>query len=79
MQKNGGIESAEDYPYKGTKGTCVAKAKTGLIVTDVNLLEANSEYSLMSAILVGPIVAAVSSSSPMFAFYSGGILNSKSC
>ena len=69
------------YPYTGYDGNCQYD-KTKTITWTLKGYEAvtpNSAVALKTAIADGPTTVAIEADTFVFQFYSGGILNSKSC
>ncbi|KAL2609161.1 hypothetical protein R1flu_027734 [Riccia fluitans] len=72
---NGGIDSDEDYPYKGYDGRCDANKKNAHVVTidsyeDVNF---NDEDGLLKAAANQPISVAIEAAGKDFQLYSTGV------
>ena len=70
------IMSATDYPYTGRSESCkFDKAKGKVQVTNfINILPHDS-LQLKMAVKLGPVAASISSASPVFQFYKGGIIS----
>ena len=83
IQKNGGLDTEEDYPYtsgSGQMGKC-DKTKEAKDVVDIDGFEdvpANDEESFMKALSNQPISVAIEADRPYFQHYSGGILDDAS-
>ena len=67
-----------EYPYKGVDGSCKAKKGSSSNKGHTNV-KPNSAADLKAAIAEGPVSVAIEADTLVFQFYSGGILNSKSC
>ena len=70
-----------DYPYLGYDSTCqYVKAKTvGWTLNGFENVATNNAEALKTALADGPTTVAIEADTFVFQFYSGGILNSKSC
>jgi len=74
------LELEGDYPYKGVDQTCAYKKPKGKSSNKGHTnVKPNSAADLKSAIAEGPVSVAIEADTFVFQFYSGGILNSKSC
>jgi len=74
------MDTEADYPYKGVDGTCEASKKQGKFkATGFTRVPKNKKDQLKAAIAQGPVSVAIEADTMVFQFYSGGILNSKSC
>jgi len=79
LQKNGGTNTAADYPYtSGTtkaNGDCVlTKAKVaGTAPTSWTDVKVNSDAALMSAIDVNPVSVAIEADQAAFQLYKSGV------
>nr|AAL60580.1 senescence-associated cysteine protease [Brassica oleracea] len=74
---NGGIDTEEDYPYKGVDGRCDQTRKNAKVVT-IDLYEdvpANSEESLKKALSHQPISVAIEGGGRAFQLYDSGIFD----
>ncbi len=76
-----GMELESDYPYHAVDQTCAwDKTKaTHAKPTGVVNVATNNAQALKTAIAEGPVSVAIEADTFVFQFYSGGILNSKSC
>ncbi|PWZ46435.1 Oryzain alpha chain [Zea mays] len=72
---NGGIDTEEDYPYKGTDGRCDVNRKNAKVVTidSYEDVPANSEKSLQKAVANQPISVAIEAGGRAFQLYNSGI------
>ena len=74
------LETEGDYPYKGVDQSCKYDAKKAKSNNkDAVNVKPNSAADLKAAIAEGPVSVAIEADTLVFQFYSGGILNSKSC
>ncbi|PKI48051.1 hypothetical protein CRG98_031568 [Punica granatum] len=72
---NGGIDSEEDYPYKGYDATCDQYRKNAKVVT-INGYEdvpENDEKSLQKAVANQPVSVAIEAGGRAFQFYDSGV------
>ncbi|KAL3677323.1 hypothetical protein R1sor_027271 [Riccia sorocarpa] len=72
---NGGIDSEDDYPYKGYDGRCDSNKKNAHVVTidsyeDVDL---NSEDGLLKAVANQPVSVAIEAGGRDFQLYNAGV------
>lgn len=76
-----GIMSEANYPYTAQDGNCAYNSNklTPVKNTGHTLVKANSALALRTALAAGPTMVAIEADTAVFQFYSGGILNSKSC
>eukprot|EP01017_Pseudomicrothorax_dubius_P026176 TRINITY_DN28_c0_g2_i2.p1 TRINITY_DN28_c0_g2~~TRINITY_DN28_c0_g2_i2.p1 ORF type:complete len:368 (+),score=90.71 TRINITY_DN28_c0_g2_i2:127-1230(+) len=75
-----GIEQENDYPYKGTDQKCKYDAsKADHTVKGYTDVPENDEDQLTAAIANQPVSVAIEADRMVFQFYSGGIIDSKSC
>ena len=78
-----GLEYEKDYPYTATDQTCAYDAAKATHAKPVGKhyerVATNSALALKTAIADGPVSVAIEADTFVFQFYSGGILNSKSC
>jgi len=81
IKKNGGIDTEESYPYKGTDDKCAFnKANVGATLTSWVDVKMGDENALQDAVAnVGPIAVAIDASSIFFQFYMGGVYNIPWC
>ena len=81
VEKNGGIDTEESYPYKGKDGKCkFTEANVGAKCTGKVDIKKGSEADLQKAVAeVGPISVAIDASSKEFRFYKSGVLNDHKC
>jgi len=76
-----GNELEVDYPYAGVDQKCAFQKpliQTPKPIDPVNVATNNAQ-ALKTAIADGPVSVAIEADTFVFQFYSGGILNSKSC
>ena len=74
------LETEADYPYEGVDGTCrAAEAKGKVKSPSFHRVPKGSKDQLKAAIAQGPVSVAIEADTLVFQFYSGGVLNSKSC
>ena len=77
---NGGINTEADYPYTATNGFCSADWDEGPVqVNTVNPVTGRSESALLAAIANGPTSVTVDASSPVFHYYTSGVITDSSC
>jgi len=69
---NGGIDTEEDYPYKGTDNRCDVNRKNAKVVTidSYEDVPVNSEKSLQKAVANQPVSVAIEASGRAFQLYS---------
>ncbi|WOH04757.1 hypothetical protein DCAR_0624169 [Daucus carota subsp. sativus] len=75
--KNGGIDTEDDYPYKGVDGQCDQNRKNAKVVT-INGFEdvpQNDEKSLKKAVAHQPVSVAIEAGGRAFQLYESGIFN----
>ncbi|PKA49900.1 Oryzain alpha chain [Apostasia shenzhenica] len=74
---NGGIDSEEDYPYKGFDGACDAYRKNAHVVSidSYEDVPAFSELSLAKAVAHQPVSVSIEGSSRAFQLYESGIFS----
>ncbi|XP_019234964.1 PREDICTED: oryzain beta chain-like [Nicotiana attenuata] len=71
---NGGIDSASDYPYTASQGTCnITKEKTKIVTIDGYQDVAQKESDLLCAVAQQPVSVGIDGSSLDFQLYKGGI------
>ncbi|KAG6658019.1 ervatamin-B-like [Carya illinoinensis] len=77
IKKNGGLTTEENYPYKGSHGTCKkSKEKNHAVkISGYERVPANNEKKLQAAVAHQPVSVAVDASSREFQFYSKGIFS----
>ncbi|XP_054795255.1 ervatamin-C-like [Prosopis cineraria] len=77
IEKNGGITTEKDYPYKGTDGTCdkVKAARHAVNISGHENVPANNEEKLKAAAAHQPVSVAIDAGSYYFQLYSKGIFN----
>uniref|UniRef100_A0A1J3K0R4 Cysteine proteinase RD21a n=1 Tax=Noccaea caerulescens TaxID=107243 RepID=A0A1J3K0R4_NOCCA len=75
--KNGGIDTEEDYPYKGVDGRCDQNRKNAKVVTidSYEDVPVNSEESLKKALSNQPISVAIEAGGQAFQLYDSGIFD----
>jgi KDEL-tailed cysteine endopeptidase len=73
------MNTESQYPYKGVDGTCAPK--TGGVFNTFAYVDVpqNNDSQFMAALARGPLSIAIEADTMVFQFYSGGIMNSKSC
>ncbi|KAG2575227.1 hypothetical protein PVAP13_7KG422300 [Panicum virgatum] len=76
---NGGIDTEEDYPYKGTDNRCDVNRKNAKVVTidSYEDVPVNSEKSLQKAVANQPVSVAIEASGRAFQLYSSGIFTGR--
>ncbi|XP_073030911.1 low-temperature-induced cysteine proteinase-like [Primulina eburnea] len=77
--KNGGIDSEEDYPYKGTDGKCDQYRKNAKVVSIEGYedVPTNNEKALKKAVANQPISIAIEAGGRDFQLYESGIFTGK--
>jgi cathepsin L len=74
------LELEGDYPYKAVDQSCKYDKSKGKSSNKGHTnVKPNSAADLKAAIAEGPVSVAIEADTFVFQFYSGGILNSKSC
>ncbi|PKA65841.1 Oryzain alpha chain [Apostasia shenzhenica] len=73
--KNGGIDSDEDYPYKGNEAQCDASRKNAHVVSidSYEDVPENDEKALKKALANQPVSIAIEASGRAFQLYQSGI------
>lgn len=81
IQRNGGIETEEDYPYTsgttGKNGDCEqvkAKDVSAAAPKSYTDVQTNSDEALMSALAQQPVSVAIQANQPAFQSYKSGVL-----
>ncbi|CAN6277159.1 unnamed protein product [Urochloa humidicola] len=76
---NGGIDTEEDYPYKGKDNRCDVNRKNAKVVTidSYEDVPVNSEKSLQKAVANQPVSVAIEASGRAFQLYSSGIFTGR--
>ncbi|KAM1022196.1 hypothetical protein FF1_043114 [Malus domestica] len=77
--KNGGIDSEEDYPYKGYDATCDPYRKNARVVS-IDTYEdvpVNSENALKKAVANQPIAVAIEGGGRDFQLYNSGVFTGR--
>ncbi|OUZ99859.1 Peptidase C1A [Macleaya cordata] len=74
--ENGGITTAQNYPYTGVKGICNKEKEHSRDATidDYTTVQWGSELALLMAIAKQPVVLGISTNCKRFEDYEGGIL-----
>ena len=70
-----------DYPYVGvSSGHCMWNETKGKakVARYINIVP-NDPTQLKIAVAMGPVVAAVSTTDPIFQFYKSGVISSENC
>ncbi|XVF14539.1 hypothetical protein REPUB_Repub09cG0070100 [Reevesia pubescens] len=75
IQRNKGLATESDYPYKGVDGTCNTnkEANHAAKITGFEDVPANSEDALQKAVANQPVSVAIDAGGSEFQFYSGGV------
>lgn len=81
VQRNGGIDTEESYPYQGTEGICrYNQRNVGAQVQGIVDIPEADENRLKEAIAtVGPVSVAIDASNESFRHYSSGIYKESNC
>lgn len=81
IQKNGGLDTEEAYPYTGRDGSCKFNPdKVGATVTGHVDVKTGDEAALKEAVAnVGPVSVAIDASSIFFQFYKKGVYDPWFC
>ncbi|KAF5740652.1 cysteine proteinase RD21a [Tripterygium wilfordii] len=76
---NGGIDSDEDYPYKGTDGRCDTVRQNARVVSidSYEDVSANDEGSLKTAVANQPVSVAIEAGGRAFQLYESGVFTGK--
>ncbi|BFG17728.1 hypothetical protein CerSpe_040020 [Prunus speciosa] len=74
---NNGIDTEEDYPYKGWDDTCIKKKlkRNAVTIDDYTDVPSNDEEQLLQAVASQPVSVGISGSDMAFQLYSKGIFN----
>lgn len=86
LQQNGGLTTADEYPYTsgdtGVTGSCL----TGSYVpipqaspVSIVAVRPKSSSALEAAISINPVIILLQADSSVFQFYESGVINSPSC
>jgi len=74
------LETETEYPYKAVNQKCKYVESEGKVGDKGHEnVETNKVDQLKAAIAQGPVSVAIEADTMVFQFYSGGVLNSKSC
>ncbi|OVA14803.1 Peptidase C1A [Macleaya cordata] len=75
IEKNKGLTTEANYPYKGVDGTCNTKktASSAAKITSYEDVPANSETALLKAVASQPVSVAIDAGGFDFQFYSSGV------
>nr|QOV03084.1 cathepsin L14 [Dysdercus peruvianus] len=78
---NGGIDTAESYPYKAEQGVCKFKNETiGARISAYAQVPPGDEKALKEAVAqMGPVTVGIDASLPSFRFYKRGIYQDPLC
>ncbi|CAF0775076.1 unnamed protein product [Adineta steineri] len=81
IKENGGIDTADSYPYEAVEGSCRFKKDTiGATDTGFVDLPVGNETVLQIAIAtIGPISTAIDAQHESFQFYSSGVYDEPNC
>ncbi|KAB2611616.1 ervatamin-B-like [Pyrus ussuriensis x Pyrus communis] len=73
----GGEDQEANYPYIGVGGTCNTKKEANISakITGYEVVPANSEKALLTAVAHQPVSVAIDASGSNFQFYSSGVFN----
>jgi C1A family cysteine protease len=78
--KSNKLETESAYPYKAVDGSCKYSSAKGKVGDKGHVnVKQNTKAQLMAAIAEGPVSVAIEADTTVFQYYSGGVLNSKSC
>jgi C1A family cysteine protease len=77
--ENGGIDTQNDYPYKGVDGRCDPYRKNAKVVTidSYEDVPVNDENELKKAVAIQPVSVAIEAGGREFQFYNSGIFNGR--
>lgn len=80
-EKQGGLCSEEEYPYKAKVGTCMTDCTDvpGTLVTSFMDVPAGDSTAMMAAIAMQPIAIAIQANQSVFQFYKSGVITNDSC
>nr|DAD25470.1 TPA_asm: hypothetical protein HUJ06_026934 [Nelumbo nucifera] len=75
IQQTGGINSEENYPYRGVQGMCDTEksASHAASISGYVDVPSNDENALLKAVAMQPVSVAIDASSNDFLFYSTGV------
>lgn len=82
IKENGGISSAEDYPYEGKIGKCrkEGKKKIEINIDGYGFVNSYNDEALMKAIVEhGAVMVSMDTDHESFMFYSSGIYYEENC
>lgn len=79
--KNGGLDTEDDYPYKGNDNTCNKPRLNRKVVTidGYEDVPANSERALKKAVANQPVAIAIEADGRTFQLYNGGVYDDDTC
>ncbi|CAA7403736.1 unnamed protein product [Spirodela intermedia] len=78
IQQNGGVDSAENYPYTGKKGVCrTNSAKLVSVNGWKKVPEIYGEMKLKQVVAAQPVAVATDALNRIFQLYKGGVFNDK--
>ncbi|KAH6775923.1 hypothetical protein C2S52_013484 [Perilla frutescens var. hirtella] len=74
VQRNGGLASAADYPYKAAQGACTNNKPSSLStkITGFSFVPSNNETALLAAVSEQPVSVGIDPK--LFQFYKSGVL-----
>jgi cathepsin L len=77
---NGGVASLAAYPTVPDQTRCTSAGVTSVAhMRSFVELPVDDEFALLAAVALGPVSVGIESDSPLFQFYSGGILSADTC
>lgn len=81
IERNGGIDKEESYPYIGKNGRCRFRpSEVGANCQGFVQVPAGDEFSLQKAVAsIGPIVVSLDASKKSFKLYKRGVYDDKAC
>ncbi|KAF5185465.1 Cysteine proteinase [Thalictrum thalictroides] len=79
IMKNGGIDTEDDYPYKGVDGKCDQARKNARVVTidGYEDVPANDEKALQKAVAHQPVSVAIEAGGRAFQLYHSGVFTGR--
>lgn len=81
VQRNGGLDTEDSYPYRATTGFCRYNSRNlGAKITGAVSIPQGDEQKLMEALgSVGPVSVSIDASHPSFQHYASGVYQEHNC
>ncbi|GBG31611.1 Cysteine proteinase [Hondaea fermentalgiana] len=77
IERNGGLDSEDDYPYSGVQGTCDRPRNNRVVarISDFRDVEPRNEAQMLAAVAKGPVAVAIEADQRDFQFYQSGVFD----